>query len=451
MVITGSQRTKEDDVQKISTSVFVTNFPDGYGAKDLWNTCKLYGHVVDAYIPDRRSKTGKRFGFVQFIKVFDVDRLVNNLCTVWVGCNKLHANVARFQRELLKNHSHKLNENGMNWDNTGGRKSGDGAKGTANLYAHVVKGNQGQKGFMEDSPSLVLDETCLNQGDYSLCLLGKVKEFASLRNLKVVLGKEGYANIELKYMGGFWVMIVFQDEKTKNRFLSNLAVGTWFSHIIQAHNDFVIDERVIWVEVEGVPCKWWSRNTFSRIASRWGWVPDFEEDSEEEYDSYDGSHEDEVQGGTSRNLKDVKGDSDVDEVPETNFEEVPDKHTFEDKAVRQKDSLKYPPTFTPNEDGVAPVERSDTLSDENRVKDGQEDGGFVEKQVHEGVEVLTDTHEASCSGHFKKSEIPRTGGSIIQLIDDLVNVGQTMRYDMTGCIKNMEVIIESQGVNDVHR
>ncbi|GKD76161.1 nucleotide-binding alpha-beta plait domain-containing protein, partial [Tanacetum coccineum] len=146
MVITGSQRTKEDDVQKISTSVFVTNFPDGYGAKDLWNTCKLYGHVVDAYIPDRRSKTGKRFGFVQFIKVFDVDRLVNNLYTVWVGRNKLHANVARFQREPLKNHSHKLNENGMNWDNTGGRKSGDGAKGTANLYAHVVKGNQGQKG-----------------------------------------------------------------------------------------------------------------------------------------------------------------------------------------------------------------------------------------------------------------------------------------------------------------
>nr|GEZ67916.1 RNA-directed DNA polymerase, eukaryota [Tanacetum cinerariifolium] len=43
MVMSGSLRSKEDDVQKISTSVFVTNFPDGYGAKDLWNTCKLYG------------------------------------------------------------------------------------------------------------------------------------------------------------------------------------------------------------------------------------------------------------------------------------------------------------------------------------------------------------------------------------------------------------------------
>ncbi|GJT89203.1 hypothetical protein Tco_1070920 [Tanacetum coccineum] len=34
----GTFRSKEDDVQQISTSVFVTNFPDQFSAKDLWNT-----------------------------------------------------------------------------------------------------------------------------------------------------------------------------------------------------------------------------------------------------------------------------------------------------------------------------------------------------------------------------------------------------------------------------
>ncbi|GKE59086.1 nucleotide-binding alpha-beta plait domain-containing protein, partial [Tanacetum coccineum] len=308
------------------------------------NTCKLYGHVVDAFIPDRRTKAGKRFGFVRFIKVLDIDRLINNLCTVWVGRNKIHANVARFQREPLHKQSNKVNNKGTNNVN-------HGAKGMTNSYAHVVKGNQVQNVGMEECPNMVLDETCLNHEDFSLCLLGKVKEFASLTNLKVVLGKEGYVNIELKYMGGFWVMIVFQDDETKNRFQFNLAVGSWFSQIIQAHNDFVIDERVMWVEVEGVPCKWWSRNTFSRIASRWGtllngeeleedgyhsnricistklktvllesfkmvyrgkihwvraievpgWVPDFEEDGEEVYDVNDGLHEDDMHGGVSEN------------------------------------------------------------------------------------------------------------------------------------------------------
>ncbi|GKF42376.1 nucleotide-binding alpha-beta plait domain-containing protein [Tanacetum coccineum] len=41
----GSKRTKEDDVLKISTSVFVTNFPEQASAKDLWNACKQYGHA----------------------------------------------------------------------------------------------------------------------------------------------------------------------------------------------------------------------------------------------------------------------------------------------------------------------------------------------------------------------------------------------------------------------
>ncbi|GJT94905.1 RNA-directed DNA polymerase, eukaryota, partial [Tanacetum coccineum] len=36
------------------------------------------------------------------------------------------------------------------------------------------------------------------------------------------------------------------------------------------------------------------------------------------------------------------------------------------------------------------------------------------------------------SGHFKKSEIPRTGGSILSLLDELVKVGQVMGYNMDG-------------------
>nr|GEW67894.1 RNA-directed DNA polymerase, eukaryota, reverse transcriptase zinc-binding domain protein [Tanacetum cinerariifolium] len=357
MVMSGSQRSKEDDVQKISTSVFVTNFPDGYGAKDLWNTCKLYGHVVDVFIPYRRTKAG----------------------------------------------------------------------------------NQVQNVGMEECPNVVLDETCLNHEDFSLCLLGKVKEFASLINLKVVLGKEGYVNIELKYMGGFWVMIVFQDDETKKRFQFNLAVGSWFSQIIQAHTDFVIDERVIWVE-----------------------VPEFEEDGEEGYDVNDGSHEDDMYGGVSENHKDVEGESDREEVPETNFEEVPAISIFEGNSVRQndvhskdpfgiyevfdkkrdgkniydkhKDSLKYLHGFTPNEEGDVPVEKVDNWSDENKVNDGQEDGVCVGQHVHARVEVSNDTHESTCFGHFKMSEVPRKGGSILELIDDLVNVGRTMGYDMTGFV-----------------
>nr|GEX25421.1 FAR1-related sequence 10 [Tanacetum cinerariifolium] len=204
---------------------------------------------------------------------------------------------------------------------------------------------------------------------------------------------------------------------------------------------FLYDEhrycvRVIWLEVEGVPCM----TCWVRAIEVPGWVPDFKEDGEEGYDVNDGSHEDDMYGGVSENPKDVEGESDREEVPEINFEEVPDKSIFEGNSVRQNDVY--------SED---PFEKVDNWSDENRVNDGQEDGICVGQHVNERVEVSNDTHESTCSGHFKKSEVPRKGGSILELIDDLVNVGQTMGYDMTGCIKNMKELIESQGVDEIHR
>lgn len=200
-------RSKEDEVQKISTFVFVTNFPYQFNAKDLWNTSKQYGTVVDAYIPNRRSKAGKWFGFKRFIMIFDTERLVNNLCTVWVGWHTIHANITRFQREPLMKKSTQTNSNGEIRFKTGDDPKNRGVKGYSSSYVSVIKGSQSLKTEMESKPALVLNSTCVNQREYSNCLMGKVKDIASLTNLKVVLGKEGFENIELKYMGGYWIMI----------------------------------------------------------------------------------------------------------------------------------------------------------------------------------------------------------------------------------------------------
>ncbi|GKF15625.1 nucleotide-binding alpha-beta plait domain-containing protein, partial [Tanacetum coccineum] len=131
MVTKGNLRSKEDDVHNISTSVFVSNFPDYFGARDLWHSCKVYGHIVDTYIPDRRSKAGKRFGFVRFIKVLDVERLISNLCTIWVGRFKLQANVARFRREPMYKQKDNDKASGISKVHVANRESGDGAQRSA--------------------------------------------------------------------------------------------------------------------------------------------------------------------------------------------------------------------------------------------------------------------------------------------------------------------------------
>nr|GEV90900.1 potassium transporter 8-like [Tanacetum cinerariifolium] len=62
------------------------------------NTCSVYGTVVDVFIPSKKSKACKRFAFVLFIKVFNIDRLVENLSTIWIGKFHLNANHVRYER-----------------------------------------------------------------------------------------------------------------------------------------------------------------------------------------------------------------------------------------------------------------------------------------------------------------------------------------------------------------
>ncbi|GJS70205.1 hypothetical protein Tco_0703046 [Tanacetum coccineum] len=97
--------------------------------------------------------------------------------------------------------------------------------GVGNSYVQVVKGNNTSVVAESDhTPTLVLDDECLNTSDLSNSLMGRVKEFASLSNLKMA---------------------------SKKLFHSNVGIGSWFSQLIQASKDFTIEGRIVWVEIEG--------------------------------------------------------------------------------------------------------------------------------------------------------------------------------------------------------
>ncbi|GJX38731.1 RNA-directed DNA polymerase, eukaryota [Tanacetum coccineum] len=49
-----------------------------------------------------------------------------------------------------------------------------------------------------------------------------------------------------------------------------------------------------------------------------------------------------------------------------------------------------------------------------------------------------DANVSACSGHFKSVGTLKTSGSMLQVIEDLIKVGQTMGYKMEGCINDIE-------------
>nr|GFA34656.1 RNA-directed DNA polymerase, eukaryota [Tanacetum cinerariifolium] len=357
----GSYRTKEDDVYKIFTSVFITNFPESCSAKELFQSCKQYGHVLDTFIPNKRSKTGRRFGFVRFINVFNEERLVNNLCTVWIDRFKLHVNIARFYRTPFN-----------------------------------------EKKSITKKACRVKKDTRVNE------------------------------------MGNTYVHVVKDQMQPKNK------------------------------ESKATPA-------LIRAKETPGWVPDFMEENNDEEQNDNGGFNVHESGSCG-------GDSDVEGVLETIFEEsrqkennLDVKHTNKkenhsgdpfsiykllkkkkdnvEKENNSEHSMKYPPGFTPKE-GTDVV---DMHTEESRSDN------IVNMSDHNAEEVNNtfscnctkknskeDVSNSVCSGHFKTSMVPRTGGSILSLMYELVKVGQVMGYKMDGCMSNMTEIIESQGVKEVN-
>nr|GEV90718.1 RNA-directed DNA polymerase, eukaryota [Tanacetum cinerariifolium] len=207
-----SFRSFDDHTQRISNSMYVTNFPDSVNPRDLWNSCSAYGTVIDVFIPVKKSKAGKRFTFVRFIKVNNLDHLVENLCTIWIGRHHLFANKVQYERPQ-KSVSSFNTKPGANSKPLSTSVLHQHAVRTGS-YANMVNGapiakNKNSSTPMFDLPALVLDEPCANDSDITHQVMGRVKDLNSIPNLKTILSKEGFGEIKLSYLGGMensWIL-----------------------------------------------------------------------------------------------------------------------------------------------------------------------------------------------------------------------------------------------------
>ncbi|MCI18119.1 endonuclease/exonuclease/phosphatase family protein, partial [Trifolium medium] len=90
------------NLDKVTTSFFITNFPDDASTEVLWKLFVKYGRVGEVYIPKKLDIRGRRFGFVKFKEVKEVEMLSESLRDVWLGTYKLRVNRSRFGRSDSK-------------------------------------------------------------------------------------------------------------------------------------------------------------------------------------------------------------------------------------------------------------------------------------------------------------------------------------------------------------
>ncbi|GJS35426.1 RNA-directed DNA polymerase, eukaryota [Tanacetum coccineum] len=320
----------------------------------------------------------------------------------------------------------------------------NGHRDDVSSYANMVKNQSQWNGENDSKPVLVLDDSCVNTQDYSCCLNGKVKE----------------------------VMIAFDSVEAKEKFLLSTGV-----------------------------CSCGDENTFIRIASKWGTLLNVENLEKENYHckrlcvltksmshifesfkiNYKGKthwvrHRD--PGWNSRldvhkMMRSILEDEECEEVFKKDFEVEEENPKSKDgvvsseqngkqsedpfniysllnkdkmknnKEASTKESLEYPPGFTPRENDVENVEM-DNQKDNCDGEFGNVNNISDEVNFSSGFNTYKKAGgESMDSDHCRESEGSRKGGSILMLMDELVKVGKTMGM-------NIEILSKKNTCLDWH-
>ncbi|GJZ96059.1 RNA-directed DNA polymerase, eukaryota, partial [Tanacetum coccineum] len=194
------------------------------------------------------------------------------------------------------------------------------------------------------------------------------------------------------------------------------------------------------------------KNFVIRAKELFAWSPVFNEVKEVEYCTDDESVQgvsDTYFGKSQENL----GNEHNSEQPMNDKEKSQDPFNIYD-LLRKRDggvdtlgsntSIPYPPGFTP--------EKLNNNADVHEVKDinSEPSERRSEDLCSRVLEEVQHTDDLLSSGVHSNAHMPKKGGSVLEVLDEIIKVGQTMGYTMEGCMKDMENIIGSQGAQDVN-
>ncbi|GLU14436.1 hypothetical protein SLE2022_310070 [Rubroshorea leprosula] len=297
-----------------TSTFFFYNFPEELEAKFLWNSFQMYGKVIDVYIPSKRDKRGKRYGFVRLSGVKNEIQMERRLNEMWIGSYKIRVKIA-IDRQRKSSSSRKVQ----------GALKVSGSTSNMNRlvqprqsYAQAVKGQgkredkaseQSQEKAKKEAPKMEVVKTRLQEnkeaektektieftpsGDELKWLEGGmvavVRSMALVSEIQEQLDADG-GSISLSPRGGRRVLLT---EKVAG-FLSDYMkhneelFGMWFESITPWEKAPEEKSRMMWVRISGVPLKAWGERCFQMIGETMGEVLLVHEDTKKKAILWDG-------------------------------------------------------------------------------------------------------------------------------------------------------------------
>jgi hypothetical protein len=254
-------------LDKVTTSFFFTNFPEDASSEVLWKLFLKFGRVGEVYIPKKLDKRGRRFGFVKFKEVGDVEELSERLRDVWLGSFKLLVNLSRFARPDSRAVPNQADSDGL------ALQSKDPAKGKSFIIA-LLSGGSRQKPMVMKVP--VNEELCKElQGS----VVGKLAREKDVKRIQTTLYMEGFQSVSVTNMGGDMVLLRSPVMGDVDRLLrsKNECLHYYFSELKPWNPGLLAVQREVWIQIYGIPLHIWGENFFKQVGSSLGTFMDFDE------------------------------------------------------------------------------------------------------------------------------------------------------------------------------
>ncbi|GJW45030.1 cytochrome P450, partial [Tanacetum coccineum] len=141
-------------------------------------------------------------------------------------------------------------------------------KPTGVIYADVITGNKNQSNrHIMNLPTPVSPASYQHPSNSVIAELKSAKGATNTHNL---IRDEGFEDFSIKYLGGLFLLLNLPDNETTVNIFSNTTLASYFKSLVPWTNDFLIEDRVTWLAISGLPPKMWTPDTFTAIANHWG-------------------------------------------------------------------------------------------------------------------------------------------------------------------------------------
>ncbi|GKV41666.1 hypothetical protein SLEP1_g49166 [Rubroshorea leprosula] len=194
---------------------FFYNFPENCEEKELWFSFQRCGKVLDVYVPKKRDKWGKRFGFLRMLGVQNDNQMVRRLNDIWFGSYKLRVKIA----EERSNTS--VKDKGMA-DRKQHRE--DRMVKPGQSYAQVVKGkNQSFQGLPDRTGSLEGEDMGIIQKEKESFQARQLNRKEEVASCDILVGKKGM--VENRMVEPQKEIMEFTPEQEENQWLEGGLVA----------------------------------------------------------------------------------------------------------------------------------------------------------------------------------------------------------------------------------